>query len=170
MNVTYEKKDAMTFIGYHTQFPHEEGYEKCPAFWDRDYVKKYARLWQTMQPETPVEEAIFANHIGQFAICADSERSFDYWIAGLYLGGEVPEGLELYTFPASNWAVFTVKGPLPSSLQELNTAIWQEWFPTEGQKFKANGTATLEVYSEGNPQSPDYESGIWVPLMNSSSD
>jgi hypothetical protein len=33
MNVTYEKKDAMTFIGYHTEIRPEEGYQKCPEFW-----------------------------------------------------------------------------------------------------------------------------------------
>ena len=31
MNVTYEKKDAMTFIGYHTEIRPEEGYQKCPG-------------------------------------------------------------------------------------------------------------------------------------------
>ena len=164
MNVTYEKKDAMTFIGYHTEIAPDEGFQKCPEFWDKEYTQKYARLWQTMQPETPIEEAIFANHIGQFAICAESENGFTYWIAGLYQGGEVPEGLELYTFPAGSWAVFTAIGPIPAALQELNTAVWQEWFPTDGQKYQANGTATLEVYSVGDPQSPAYESGIWVPI------
>ena len=139
MNVTYEKKDAMTFIGYHTEIRPEEAYQKCPEFWDKEYAVKYARLWQ-----------------------------FTYWIAGLYQGGDVPEGLELYSFPASEWAVFTTKGPMPDSLQTLNTAVWQEWFPNEGQKYHANGNATLEVYSAGNPQSPDYECGIWVPISGGS--
>ena len=165
MNVTYEKKQAMTFIGYHTQIRPEEAYRKCPEFWDREYAAKYARLWQTMKPESDVERAILENRIGMYAICAESENGFAYWIAGLYRGGEVPEGLELYTFPESNWAVFTARGPIPSALQALNTAIWQEWFPKEGQKHRANGTATLEVYSAGNPRSPDYESGIWVPIQ-----
>ena len=164
MNVNYEKKEAMTFIGYHTEILPEEAYQKCPEFWDREYAAKYARLWQTMQPETDVEKAILDNGIGMFAICADAENGFEYWIAGLYQGGAVPEGLELYAFPESEWAVFTAKGPIPDSLQALNTAVWQKWFPTEGQKHNANGTATLEVYSAGNPQSPDYECGIWVPV------
>ena len=82
--------------------------------------------------------------------------------------GEVPEGLELYSFPASEWAVFSTRGPMPDSLQTLNTAVWQEWFPNEGQKYHANGNATLEVYSAGNPQSPDYECGIWVPISGRS--
>ena len=164
MNVRYEKKPAMTLIGFHTEIRPDEGYQKCPEFWDREYAAKYARLWQTMKPENPVEAAILANGVGMFAICAESDNGFTYWIAGLYQGGEVPEGLALYTFPASGWAVFTTKGVMPESLQTLNTYVWQEWFPTEGKKYQANGMATLEVYSAGDPRSPDYESGIWVPL------
>lgn len=52
MNVTYEHKPVMTFIGYSTSIRPEEGYQKCPEFWDKEYSQKYARLWQTMQPET----------------------------------------------------------------------------------------------------------------------
>ena len=194
MTITYEKKEALTFIGFHTTIAPGEGYQKCPEFWEKEYAAKYARLWQTMKPETPVEEAILANGIGMFAICADAETGFEYWIAGLYKGDDVPAGLELYTFPAgnwamfstkgpipvslqslntyvwqewfptSNWAMFTTKGPIPASLQALNTYVWQEWFPTEGKRLHANGQATLEVYSAGDPKSPDYESGIWVPI------
>ena len=164
MNVSYEKKEAMTFIGYHTEIRPGEGYQKCPEFWDEEYNIRYARLWQTRQPRTPVEAAILANGIGMFAICADGDNAFTYWIAGLYQGGEVPEGLELYSFPASEWALFTAKGPMPDSLQTLNKRVWQEWFPTEGKRFQANGMATLEVYSAADPQSPDYECGIWVPV------
>lgn len=36
MNVTYEKKKAMTFIGYHTEISPDEGYVKCPEFWDKE--------------------------------------------------------------------------------------------------------------------------------------
>ncbi len=166
MNVRYEKKQALTFIGFHTEIRPEEGYQKCPEFWDREYNTKYAHLWQTMKPETPVEAAILENGIGMYAICVDAEGGFSYWVAGLYRGGDVPEGLELYTFPASTWAVFTAKGPIPQSLQALNTEVWQKWFPNEGQKHHANGMATLEVYSAGDPQSPDYECGIWVPVKD----
>ena len=165
MDVTYEKKEAMTFIGYHTEIRPEEAYRKCPEFWDVEYAAKYARLWQTMKPVNDVEKAILENNIGMYAICAESECGFTYWIAGLYQGGEVPEGLELYSFPESYWAMFTARGPMPGSLQTLNTAVWQEWFPNEGQKYHANGSATLEVYSAGDPQSPDYECGIWVPVQ-----
>ena len=164
MNVSYEKKETLSFIGFHTEIRNEEGYQKCPEFWDKEYSEKYARLWQTMRPENAVEQAILENGIGSFAICACSGDGFTYWIAGLYQGGEVPEGLELCTLPAGDWAVFTTRGPLPESIQTLNTAIWQEWYPNEGQKLRADGGVTLEVYSAGDPQSPDYECGIWVPI------
>ena len=50
MNVNYEQKPAMTFIGFSTSIRPDEGYQKCPEFWDREYAEKYARLWQTMIP------------------------------------------------------------------------------------------------------------------------
>ena len=53
MKVTYEHKPALTFIGYFTSIRPEEGVQKCPEFWDQAYTRKYARLWQTMTPETP---------------------------------------------------------------------------------------------------------------------
>lgn len=30
------------------------------------------------------------------------------------------------TFPESDWAMFSAKGPLPGSLQALNTRVWEE--------------------------------------------
>lgn len=66
MNITYEHKPAMTFIGYSTSIRPEEGYIKCPEFWDKEYAQKYARLWQTMQPETPLEKSNSGKRRGPF--------------------------------------------------------------------------------------------------------
>ena len=164
MTVLCEHKNAMTLIGFSTTIRPHEGYVKCPEFWEKEYAQKYARLWQTGRPETPMERAILENGIGMFAICDEKEDGFEYWIAGLYKGGEVPEELKLYTFPESDWAVFSARGPLPASLQALNTYIWQEWFPSEGREYMGSGSAMLEVYTPGDMQSPDYECGIWVPV------
>lgn len=165
MNVNYEHKIELTFIGYHTEIAPNEGYQKCPEFWDKEYAVKYARLFQTMRPETPVEEAILSNGIGMYAICADVAGGFTYWIAGLYKGGDVPEGLELFTFPESDWAIFSAKGQIPQSLQTLNTQVWEEWVPNIEKMYEINRTASLEVYSAGDPRSPEYACGIWVPIQ-----
>ena len=52
-------------------------------------------------------------------------------------------GLKLYRFPESDWAVFSARGPLPGSLQTLNTYVWQTCYPTEGQQVVGNGAAAL---------------------------
>ena len=103
----------MTFIGFHTEIAPDEGCKKCPEFWDKEYAAKYARRWQTMKPETAVEAAILENGIGMYAICTENEKGFAYWIAGLYKGGGVPAGLELSTFPESDWVIFTAAGSIP---------------------------------------------------------
>ena len=41
MNVRYEHKPAMTFISFSTSIRPEEGYQKCPEFWDKEYSQKY---------------------------------------------------------------------------------------------------------------------------------
>ena len=94
------------------------------------------------------ENAICENGIGMFAICAEKEGCFEYWIAGLYQGGEVPEGMKLYSFPEGDWAMFSAKGPLPGSLQSLNTSVWQEWYPNEGQQYMGTGKAALEGFCD----------------------
>ena len=164
MNVKYEKKDALTFIGFHKSIKEEDGYSECPKFWQESYVQRFAHLFQTQQPQDALEKAVLDHKIGAFGICENKGDSFDYWIAGLYHGGEVPEGLEIFQYPARTWALFSIKGPLPDSLQKLNTEIWQEWYPTSGKQKRIDSSIMLEVYSEGDNQSLDYECGIWIPL------
>ena len=164
MDITYENKPAMTFIGFRTRILHEEGFVKCPEFWEREFTAKYARLWQSMQPETPVEKALLKYGVGAFAVCEDGEKDFEYWIAGLYTGGEVPEGLELCSFPSRRWAVFTATGPVPEALQALNRRVFNEWLPDEGKRLGADCRVTVEFYSLGDLRSSEYESGIWMPI------
>lgn len=119
-----------------------------------------------MKPENPVESAILDNGIGMYAICSDARISFQYWIARLYQGGEIPDGLDVISFPTGRWAVFTTKGPIPESLQAMNTEIFQNWLPNEGAKVHADAHSTIEVYSKGDPRSPEFECSIWVPVSS----
>ena len=56
-----------------------------PRILGKGIYAKYARLWQTIQQETPGEKAILENGIGMFALCDDKHSSFEY-CAGLYKG------------------------------------------------------------------------------------
>ena len=44
MQLTYEHQPAMTFIGFSTSIRPEEGYQKCPEFWDREYAQPGLRM------------------------------------------------------------------------------------------------------------------------------
>ena len=162
MKLEYKHQKEMTFIGYYTEIKMNEGYEKCPEFWDKEYGEKYSKLFTTMIPENDEERAILENNIGMYALCVDNGGEFQYWIAGEYKGGSVPDGFSLYSFPESEWALFSTKGPIPSYIQELNSYIWDEWMETEGKEKGAKEKATIGVYSVGNPRSEEYESGIWI--------
>lgn len=169
MNYTLEHKKAFTIIGLSTQIKPEEGFVKCPQFWEEAYSRKYVRLWATMTPENGEEQAILDNRIGMLAACIEGRNGFEYMIAGEYQGGAVPQNMKLYDFPESDWVVFKAKGPLPQSLQQLNNDVWQQWYPNEGQAFLPNGTATIEHYSMGDQSSPEYECEIWVPVIQKES-
>ena len=50
-----------------------EAYRKRPEFWDREHARNYARLRETVKPETPVEAAVPENSVSLSAICDGKE-------------------------------------------------------------------------------------------------
>jgi AraC family transcriptional regulator len=64
--------------------------------------------------------------------------------------------------PAASWAVFPCRGPVPASIQTTAKKIFGEWLPGSG--YEVTGAPELEVYSEGDVQSPDYYCEYWVPV------
>ena len=69
----------------------------------------------------------------------------------------------IYEFPEMLWAKFSCKGPLPESLQSINTKIFSEWLPGNSEYEIAMG-ANIEWYSKGDMAELDYESEIWIPV------
>ena len=91
-----------------------------------------------------MEQALLENRIGRFAICEQKADCFEYWIAGLYRGGAVPEGAEALSLPGKRLGGILRKGARsPGSLQTLNTYVWQTWYPAEGQQVVGNRAAAL---------------------------
>lgn len=165
MDYAVEKMKGFKVVGFERVFSFEEAYEKIPKFWDEFCKKHMTPLMGKAKPEGDVEETICNCKIGEFAVCIDDigDGRFRYLIAGIYTGGEVPEGMVSYEFPDMEWAKFSCKGPMPGALQSVNTKLFQEWLPGNPDFEIAMG-ANIEWYSEGDMQSADYESGIWVPV------
>ena len=84
-------------------------------------------------------------------------------IAGIYKGGDVPEGMTIYELPDFDWAVFDCYGPCPKALQDVNTKIWKEWFPGNPD-FEFPGRVNIEWYGDGEPSASDYHCAIWIPV------
>ena len=164
--VVSHRKD-FTFIGYSVVIENEEGFRKCPEFWNEQYARRFERLFRTGKPETPEEQAVLDNRIGQYAVCRclaseGQDGAFEYMICGEYMGGSVPEGMKLLTLPESDWAEFRCKGALPESLHDLYDAAYNGWLK-DHPEYQGLGI-DIESYSPGNPSAPDYECALIIPV------
>ena len=161
MDFTIEKKQEMQLIGLSYEVSFENSYQTIPAIWS-----KLMQDFQASSGNAALRQAITAHRIGEFALCMDhhpEQGTFTYLIAGLYQGGNVPEGMALHTLPEMDWAVFPCVGPLPGALQSLNTKIFREWLPGN-HEYRIASDTTVEWYAEGDGSDENYRSAIWVPV------
>ena len=152
-------------IGFQKVFDNETAYTEIPKFWDRICEKYTASVYAGNAPSNPYEQALMDNCIGEYGVCIDDVggNKFRYMVAGLYKGGEVPEGMTVYELPDSDWAIFDCSGPCPKALQDVNTKIFKEWLPGNPD-FEFPGRVNIEWYGDGDPSAPDYHSAIWIPV------
>lgn len=149
------KKASFTVVGMSKIIKMEDGYKECPAFWDE-----------------LIEKGVNNYLAGTYAICIDDDApagSFKYMIAEDYIPSkEMGEGFETVVIPENTWAVFPCKGPLPKTLQEVNSKIYSEWL-LGNSDYDLAGTYDIEFYT--NPA--DYPNGnkddnyyceIWLPV------
>ncbi len=167
MNYVISPMWSFKVIGFERVFSQETAYKEIPAFWD-EICEKYCNhtIYAGKAPSCPEEQAIIDNCIGEYAVCIDDvgNGKFRYLIAGKYTGGAIPDGMTLFEFPQGEWAKFDCTGPVPDSLQSLNTKIFKEWLPGNPD-FEMAGYYNIEWYScDGNKSDADYKSGIWIPV------
>ena len=146
LNYRITEKAPFTIVGFKRRFNAETSYQEIPKFWNE---------WMSDMKGLK----------GMFGVCLDMDgKDFDYWIADLYAPWEdIPEGCKTYQIPGSLWAQFRCKGPLPESLQSVNTQIWSEWLPSL-KGYELAGNYSIEVYMPPADDPADTLSYIWVPL------
>ena len=140
------ERASFTVIGIRKQFNADTSYQEVPKYWAEWAADKKGLK-------------------GMFGICHDMDgKNFDYWIADLYSPyDDTPEGCETLQIPGSLWAEFICKGPLPDSLQNVNTKIWSEWLPSL-KGYELAGNYSIEVYMPPAEDPKDTVSYICVPL------
>lgn len=162
MDYKIEKMSEFKLIGIKKRVKFEDSYGVIPKLWDEVFNKLGNNLFSK-----DIQNSFEKYNIGEFGVCivedTDSD-GFDYMIAGKYDGDEVPEGLEIYEVPEVKWAKFRCVGPLPEAFQTLNTKIFKEWLPVNDD-YKISLNMNIEWYSMGDCSSRDYESGIWIPVV-----
>lgn len=144
-----ENKPQFTIVGVSRVFHPQTSYQEIPEFW----------LELMKREDMPV--------CGAFGVCIDENGSggnFKYMIADLYQPWqEIPAECEIRVIPSSTWVVFPCRGPLPDTLQGVNTQIWRDWLPA-CRSYRMAMSMNLEVYAPPAERPEDTYSEIWVPV------
>ena len=154
------EKNAFTVLEKVERFTVEGGanYREIPKFWDRantdgtvDTLLKYA------------SDTTFV-----FGVCygttTKEDPTFEYSIAVECDEDTVaPEGFRKTTLPARTWVTFGEKGKMPDAIQAMWKKIITEFFPTS--EYVSTREFDIEAYPDGDTNSPDYYSEIWLPVV-----
>ncbi len=134
---------------------------KIPQFWSESCRDGTIGILSNIAAKGK-EGQIGRNLLG---ICKDitSEGEFNYVIAVENTSGTETAGFETFTVPALMWGVFEAIGPMPNAIQELFKRIYTEFFPAGG--FERGNGPDIEVYYDGDINSPDYRSEVWIPVI-----
>lgn len=154
------EKDAFDIIEKveaHT-VDNSENAKSIPDFWTRSHNDGTVNnLFDTTTDRTYIFGICYGN-------LPKNAKTFDYSIAAKCdENTTVPKGFRKNTIPARTWAIFESKGAMPNAIQDKWHKIVSEFFPTSG--YEPTYEMDIEAYTEGNMDSPDYRSEIWVPVI-----
>ncbi|QTM97943.1 helix-turn-helix domain-containing protein [Sediminibacillus dalangtanensis] len=143
------------------------GMKRSFSLTNDENIKEIPKWWDQVNNDGTDDQLFRLNNgpiKGVLGVCVDhknDKQTIDYWVATAF-NGDPPQELEQMNIPASRWAVFEARGPVPDAIQKLWKRIFTEWFPTSG--YSHAGTPELEVYSSEDPASPDIYSEVWIPV------
>ena len=153
-------KEAFRIVGVkeHLDMNVEECFEKVPVFWQKTIQSGVVPNILSYMNKEP---------FGLLGVstCMNG-KDLDYYIA-VATDKPAPDHLEEYKIPEGTWAIFECVGPMPVAIQQLQKRIVTEWLPTSGYEY-ANAP-DIEVYFEGDQQSPDYTCEVWLPIIKKES-
>lgn len=159
MNYRVEEKDAFDVIEKvetHT-VENAQNERSIPEFWERSYSDGTLEKLSGINNDKSVV----------FGICygnaSENDKTFDYSIAvKCDKEAAAPEGFRKNTIGSKTWLIFDCIGPMPDAIHETWKKIVSEFFPTS--VYKPTCEMDIEVYTEGDMDSPDYRSEIWIPI------
>ncbi len=149
MDYKIVKREEYTVLAKTRYFTSENSTEEIPKFWS-----EYFR------------DGSHKTVCGMLGICEQEKegcKEFRYGIGSeCSENAEVPNGFEKLTIPAYTWAVFKCVGPMPHTIQNMWKRVYSEWLPQS--EYELIPDYDIELYTDGNNQSEEYVSEIWVPV------
>lgn len=148
------KKEAMTFTGYSKEFSNEDGknYQEIPMFWGELFQNGKHGLLVPLQDELGT--------VGVSYDWSNETNSFKYMV-GVRNDTELA-GAERIVFEAKTYAVFTVKGACPKSVQDAVDYIHRDFLPNG--IYRHAGGPEIEVYPAGDAREETYVCYYWIPV------
>ncbi len=153
MNFRIERREAFTIVGVSVPLEREleKNFQVIPQKWaqagaDGTIGRLAARMSGEPKGVLGVSSFDPKTGTGRYYIAVASEDDSG--------------GLEKFTVPAAQWAVFPGSGS-NESIQELEKRIFTEWLPTSGYEY--GEAPDIEVYISPDPQNAVYE--VWVPVV-----
>ncbi|MBU8878692.1 GyrI-like domain-containing protein [Bacillus sp. FJAT-29790] len=152
------ERDAFKVVGIKREFRCSEqdaGIPGVPEFWSEVNENGTAnQLFELNNGQIKGLLGITKNFNGV-------KNTIDYWIAAEH-SGVAPEEFSRLDFPATKWAVFEVRGPVPSAIIHTWQRIYSEWFPSNG--YEPASIAPFEAYIDSDLFSPNAYNEIWVAI------
>ena len=160
MQYKMEEKEAFYVLEKVETHSVENGQNQTsvPAFWERAYADGTMDTLQALAKENAYI----------FGICygsADKDaQTFAYSIAvQCNESTAVPDGFRKTHIPARTWLTFGCVGAMPNAIQDAWQKIVSEFFPNAD--YVPTGEMDIEAYTDGDSDSSDYYSEIWVPIQ-----
>ncbi len=152
-------KESFPIIGIELRTTTHDGinFTEIPQFWEKVLEKgQIAKIPDRKSPDTIL------------GVCMDfgSDGSFSYIIGAEVTSTEnTPDDMVCRTIPAAKYAVFTARGKMPDSIQDVTKYIYQEWLPHS--EFQRANLVDFELYDERFDDEENAEVDIYVPIVSS---
>ena len=149
------EKESFTILGMSRIFPYENAKQDVPVFWEEYYAAGNGKYV-----------------CGMFGVNIDPQmgnETFEYLIADVYNpAADIPQGFEVRMIPAFTWAVFPCRGPVSSTMQDVNIKLFSEWLPAQ-KEFEYAAGYCVEMYDMPNKypkgtEDENYYAEIWIPV------
>ena len=151
-------KKAFPVIGIELKTTTREGknFIEIPQFWQQVLrERQIENIPNKKQPDTVL------------GICMDfrGDGTFSYIIGSEVTNTDnVPADMVSKKIPDANYAVFTARGKMPNSIQDMTKYIYQEWLPNS--EYQRADSADFELYDERSDDSKNAEVDIYVPIVS----